>query len=57
MSFTEAEKRQWHADRKAGRVSDSEDHATTVAVCSHCGISLTEGDGNSDFPLCPACDD
>lgn len=53
MEFTDGEKRQWHADRKAG-VSD-EDEAAPSAACGHCGAPVASDNG-SDFPLCGACE-
>ncbi|MES2441707.1 MAG: hypothetical protein V4574_02675 [Pseudomonadota bacterium] len=57
MSFTEAERRKWHADRRAGIADDEPDSETSRTTCSHCGIGLDSASGNSDFPLCAACDD
>lgn len=56
MSFTEAEKQQWHADRKGGKGTEDVYNAPS-ARCAHCGASLGRDAGGSDFPLCDACDD
>ncbi len=53
MSFTEKEKRDWHANRKAGQ---RDDHLTSVH-CAHCGAPAPMAELGSEFPLCDACDD
>jgi len=53
MAFTEAERRKWHAERRAGRENNDQ---VPVAACAHCGAPVGLGDANSDFPLCAACD-
>lgn len=53
MAFTEAEKRKWHAERKAGR---GKDYQIPAVACAHCGAPVAAGDANSEFPLCAACE-
>lgn len=57
MPFTEAEKRQWHADRKAGKADDDEDIARASRTCGHCGNQFAPWNGVStpDFALCDVC--
>lgn len=55
MAFTEAEKQQWHADRRAGQATD-DDYATS-STCGHCGNPFSSGAGvvTDDFSLCDVC--
>lgn len=55
MEFTEAEKQQWHADRRAGTSADDED--TSSENCGHCGNPFSAGAGvvTADFSLCDVC--
>jgi hypothetical protein len=57
MAFTEAERRQWHADRRAGRDSDGYSEDVRSTCCAHCGIRLGSNYDSEEFPLCDACDD
>lgn len=56
MSFTDAEKRQWHADRKAGRSEDA-GLETLTEVCGHCGNRFSHSNGcvTPEFALCDVC--
>ncbi|MGE7207066.1 hypothetical protein ACQKJZ_15490 [Sphingomonas sp. NPDC019816] len=55
MAFTEAEKQQWHADRRAGVPAD--DDYTPSPTCGHCGnpFSSVAGVVTDDFSLCDVC--
>lgn len=57
MAFTEAEKRQWHADREAGRSDDQVEQGVSSAICGHCGnpFRLSDGVVTSEFALCDVC--
>lgn len=57
MPFTEAEKRKWHADRKAGSSASDDDFGAVSEICGHCGNPFASGDGVStpDFALCDVC--
>lgn len=56
MSFTEAEKRNWHAARRDSdeAVGSLNDHY----ACDHCGHPIPPGggNGNEEFRVCDACD-
>src|SRR3546814_20955349 len=55
MAFTEAEKQQWHADRRAGK-STYNDYTPSL-TCGHCGNPFSSGAGvaTDDFSQCDAC--
>jgi len=55
MAFTEAEKQQWRADRRAGKATD-DDYAASP-TCGHCGNPFSSGAGvvTDDFSLCDVC--
>lgn len=55
MSFTDAEREQWHADRRAGR--SEVDGPVDAPVCGHCGnaFSATDGTVTDDFSICEVC--
>jgi hypothetical protein len=57
MPFTEAEKRKWHADRRAGRSTDDQYDNVPAQVCGHCGNPFHSGAGvvTEDFALCDIC--
>ena len=58
MPFTEAEKRQWHADRQAGKPGDPSSFVEVGSeTCGHCGNPFTFGHGVStaEFALCDVC--
>jgi hypothetical protein len=56
MSFSEAEKRQWHAARRGSH--EETDPFDSGDACDHCGQPLPPGGGNGteDFRVCNACD-
>lgn len=55
MAFTEAEKRQWHARRRAGRTGGWHDEADARPECGHCGNPFVEGVVTPEFALCDVC--
>jgi hypothetical protein len=57
MPFTEAEKRQWHADRQAGKLGHDGYVEAASETCGHCGNPFAPGQGVSteDFALCDVC--
>ncbi len=59
MGFTEEEKQQWHADRRAGRGQADEEHGVPMETCGHCGnpFRLSEGTITADFAICDVCND
>jgi formylmethanofuran dehydrogenase subunit E len=56
MPFTEAEKRKWHADRRADRTDDNRSEIMPN-VCGHCGNPFPANAGvvTDDFALCDVC--
>ena len=59
MSFTEAEKRKWYAERRSGRDVRETESVQMSEVCGHCGQPFPRGNGvvTEDFSICDVCND
>lgn len=59
MSFTEEERRAWHAEKRAReRRQDPVNRSEPVAVCIHCQnpFGINEGIVTDEIALCDVCD-
>ena len=55
MTFTDAEKRQWHSDRQRGYHASERREKLSSPTCGHCGNPFSEGVVTPDFALCDVC--